>query len=133
MGLSLWVKLPGLLAVPALLFAFRSWRNRCVFAGMLLAVGTATYWPVLAQDAELVVNRVFLYQGMLVGTTKGMRGGRFASCVGAFIAGRPRGSRLLISPVFISATTRCFATDAHTVSFSLRSDATTTDRQIWQA
>jgi len=72
LGLSIWVKLPGLLAAPSLLLALPSLRQRSLFAASAALVGLAPYLPLLLQDAERVVGSVFLYPGLRIQTTAGI-------------------------------------------------------------
>ena len=50
LGASLWVKLPGILALPALLIMLRRWRLRGVFLVAAAVVALLTYLPALIQD-----------------------------------------------------------------------------------
>src|SRR3984893_10236674 len=58
-GACLWVKIPGILALPALLILFRRWRLRALF--LLAAVLTAfsTYLPAFIQDYKVVYANAF--------------------------------------------------------------------------
>jgi hypothetical protein len=71
-GASFWVKLPGVLALPALLLLFRRWRLRAFF--LLAAVVTAlvTYIPPVIQDYKIVVANVFGYRGLILQTAAGV-------------------------------------------------------------
>src|ERR1700730_15883257 len=44
-GAGLWIKLPGILAFPALLILFRNWRSRALFALAGVATALSTYLP----------------------------------------------------------------------------------------
>jgi hypothetical protein len=70
-GAGFWVKLPGVLAVPALLLLFRSWRTRAIFllAAALTALGA--YLPALIQDYKIVCTNVFGYRGLILQTADG--------------------------------------------------------------
>ena len=73
LGLSLWIKVPGILGAPILFFALPDWRTRFHFGlgfGATLMLG---YGPWLVQDLELVVRSVFLYPGLMIQTTEGIR------------------------------------------------------------
>ena len=73
LGLSLWIKVPGLLGAPILLLALPSWKERFHFSlglGLCLALG---YGPWLVLDPELVIRSVFLYPGLMIQTTAGTR------------------------------------------------------------
>src|SRR5205807_617560 len=71
-GASLWVKLPGILALPALLALFRRRRIRGIF---LLAAATSaflTYLPALVQDYKIVFSNVLAYRGLILQTADGV-------------------------------------------------------------
>jgi hypothetical protein len=71
-GAGLWIKLPGILAFPAFMTFFRSWRSRVIFS--LAATGAAliTYLPALIQDYKVVWTNVFGYRGLVLQTTGGV-------------------------------------------------------------
>jgi hypothetical protein len=71
-GVGLWIKLPVILAAPALLFAFEGWRRRLAFAAATLLVGVSTYLPVLVEAPGLVYERVLAYPGLNILTPGGM-------------------------------------------------------------
>jgi hypothetical protein len=73
LGVSLWIKLPGVLAAPALGFAFPRWRDRLAFGASLLVTGALTYLPLLVVDSEIVFRRVLSYQGLVILTSAGVR------------------------------------------------------------
>lgn len=70
-GAGLWIKLPVLIAAPALFFALPGWRARLIFGATALGVGVATALPTLVSAPQLVAERVLGYQGMLVSTPDG--------------------------------------------------------------
>lgn len=70
-GVGLWIKLPVLIAAPAVGFALRGWRARTVFAATALGVGVATWVPALWTAPALVVERVILYPGLFITTPDG--------------------------------------------------------------
>lgn len=73
LGLSLWIKVPGILGAPILLLALPHWRARVQFGlgfGICLMLG---YGPWLIQDLELVIRSVFFYPGLMIQTTEGIR------------------------------------------------------------
>ena len=73
LGLSLWIKLPGILGAPILFFALPDWRQRLYFSlgfGVCFLLG---YGPWLLQDPELIVRSVFLYPGLMIQTPAGIR------------------------------------------------------------
>jgi hypothetical protein len=71
-GAGLWIKLPGILAFPAFMAFFRTWRSRIIFT--LAATGAAliTYLPALIQDYKVVWTNVFGYRGLVLQTTGGV-------------------------------------------------------------
>ncbi len=91
LGVSAWIKLPGLLAAPVFGFAFPRWRDRVLCALIAFVVGVSTYFPTwfearsfvvehpelvagpikldaasAATAPNLVWQRVFLYRGMYI-------------------------------------------------------------------
>ncbi len=73
LGVGLWIKFPAILAIPALAIAFPGWRARVEFVGCALVVGVASYVPALLEDAEVVIRSVFLYPGLQIQSTAGVR------------------------------------------------------------
>ena len=67
-GLALWIKLPVLVAAPAIFFALPTWRDRLRCGLVALAVGAATYVPAFVAAPSLVGQRVFGYQGIQLHT-----------------------------------------------------------------
>jgi hypothetical protein len=79
-GLAAWVKIPGLLAAPAIVLAFPRWRQRIACAATA-AVGAAAPFALAAWQAEnfaaahprwlhgrnVVLERVFQYRGLEIG------------------------------------------------------------------
>lgn len=65
-GVSLWVKVPGVLAVPALAWFLISWRRRAVFLAVIGLVATIGYLPALLQDPAVVAQNVFGYHGRVL-------------------------------------------------------------------
>ena len=72
LGASLWVKLPGILALPALLILFRRWRGRGVFLLAAAVTALVTYLPALIQDYSIVWTNVFGYRGLILQTSAGV-------------------------------------------------------------
>jgi hypothetical protein len=70
-GLGLWIKLPILLAAPALLFAFSDLRKRATFTATALLVGAATYLPTAVAAPALLFERVIAYPGLTLRTPGG--------------------------------------------------------------
>jgi hypothetical protein len=71
-GASLWVKLPGVLALPALLILFRRWRLRALFLLAAAVTALSTYLPALVQDYKVVYSNVFGYRGLILQTATGV-------------------------------------------------------------
>jgi hypothetical protein len=72
-GASLWVKLPGILALPALLILFfRRWRLRAIFLLAAVVTALSTYLPALVQDYKVVCTNVFGYRGLILQTASGV-------------------------------------------------------------
>jgi hypothetical protein len=65
-GISLWVKVPGVLAIPALAWFIPSWRRRALFLTGIGLVATIGYLPALLQDPAIVAQNVFSYHGRLL-------------------------------------------------------------------
>jgi hypothetical protein len=72
LGLGLWVKLPVLVAAPALCFAFPGWRERGVFAAAAFGAGLLGFAPWLVQEPVLLVQRILGYGGSPVVTPRGV-------------------------------------------------------------
>jgi hypothetical protein len=72
LGLGLWVKLPVLVAAPGLCLAFGTWRQRAIFAASAVAVGAAGALPEIAQDPELLYQRIVAYPGTGMVTPRGV-------------------------------------------------------------
>jgi len=72
LGASLWMKLPGVLALPALLTLFRRWRLRGVFLLAAAVTALLTYLPALVQDYKVVFANVFGYRGLILQTAAGV-------------------------------------------------------------
>lgn len=71
-GTTLWVKLPGILALPALLTLFRRWQTRVVFLSVAAIAGLITYVPSLIEDWRIVWTNVFGYRGLILQTSGGV-------------------------------------------------------------
>jgi hypothetical protein len=71
-GMSLWVKPPTILAIPAFVFALPDWRKRLSFLAAIAVVGISTYIPTILEDPLIVYQRVFGYHGQFIHTTAGI-------------------------------------------------------------
>ena len=71
-GISFWIKLPIVLAIPAFVFFIPNWRKRFQFLLIGGVVGLATYIPVLVQDPAIVWKNVFGYRAQILHTTAGV-------------------------------------------------------------
>jgi hypothetical protein len=69
LGMGLWIKLPGLIAVPALVFFLPHWKERLRFLLTAGIVGISTYLPTLFADPAIIYKNVFRYQGNIIVTT----------------------------------------------------------------
>jgi len=69
LGISLWIKLPGLIAVPALVFFLPNWRERLKFLSACGVAGVLSYIPAILIDPAIVYMNVFGYEGRIVVTT----------------------------------------------------------------
>lgn len=72
LGVSMWIKLPTILAIPAFVFFIPDWRARFQFLVTAAIVGLASYVPALIQDPEVIWENVFGYRAQLLHTTAGM-------------------------------------------------------------
>lgn len=70
-GAGLWIKVPTVLAFPALVVWFRSWRARGIFALAATVTAVSTYIPALVQDYRIVLKNVFGYRGLILQTSSG--------------------------------------------------------------
>jgi hypothetical protein len=72
LGVSLWIKLPTVLAIPALVLFIPDWRRRFQFLLVAGVVALATYVPALLQDPAIVWKNVFGYRAQILHTTAGL-------------------------------------------------------------
>jgi hypothetical protein len=72
LGFSLWIKIPGVLALPVLLLAMSNGRERWRFCTAMAATVLAGYLPWLVQDPTAVVRSVFFYSGLMIQTPVGV-------------------------------------------------------------
>lgn len=68
-GASLWIKLPGLLAIPALVLFVRGWRQRLIFLVVAGVTAASTYLPAVLMDTKALFGTVFAYRGLPIHTT----------------------------------------------------------------
>jgi len=71
LGLGLWIKIPGLLAAPALFLVLPDLEARIRFAGALGATALVGFAPALLVDAGALFGAVFGYSGLRIQTTSG--------------------------------------------------------------
>lgn len=72
LGVSLWIKLPIVLAIPALVFFISDWRKRFQFLVIAGVIGLASYAVPLIQDAPIILKNVFGYRAQILHTTAGV-------------------------------------------------------------
>jgi Glycosyltransferase family 87 len=72
LGVGLWIKLPAVLALPALVLFLPDWRKRFQFLLNSGVVGLLTYVPALVQDPAIVWHNVFGYRAQILHTTAGV-------------------------------------------------------------
>jgi hypothetical protein len=72
LGVSMWIKLPIVLAIPALAFFIPNWRARFKFLAIAAAVALATCLPALVHDPAIVWKNVFGYRAQILHTTAGV-------------------------------------------------------------
>lgn len=72
LGLGLWLKLPVLVAAPALCLALPGWRDRAQLVLATAGVGLLGFLPWLIQDPSLLVDRILGYGGSPVVTPQGV-------------------------------------------------------------
>ena len=72
LGVSLWIKLPTVLAIPALFFFISNWRRRFLFLTVAAVAALATYVPPLIEDPAIVWQNVFGYRAQILHTTAGV-------------------------------------------------------------
>ena len=72
LGISLWIKLPGVLAIPASVLFLKGWRRRLWFLGMIGIVGIVGYLPTLFQDPHAIYVNVLTYRAHNLHTTAGV-------------------------------------------------------------
>jgi hypothetical protein len=71
LGVGFWIKLPGLLALPAFLFYLERWRHRLVFVLATAAIALVGYAPIFLRP-DVVVANVFGYHGGMLQTLGGV-------------------------------------------------------------
>ncbi len=71
-GASLWIKLPGVLAVPAFVFFIPRWRKRLIFLSAFAVAGALGYLPILLKGPDVIFTNVLGYHGQMIQTTSGI-------------------------------------------------------------
>ena len=72
LGLGIGIKLPAVLAAPAVFFWLEGWRRRGAFAGALALVALAAYLPEVAREPALLASRIAGYPGSGAQTVHGV-------------------------------------------------------------
>lgn len=72
LGVSLWIKLPVVLAIPAFVFFIPDWRKRFQFLVVAGAVALATYIPALIAAPSIILRNVFGYRAQILHTVAGV-------------------------------------------------------------
>lgn len=72
LGVSFWIKLPGVFALPVLFFFVPTWRQRFWFLSVVGIVGIAGYFPTLIQDPRAIYGNVLSYRAHNLHTTAGV-------------------------------------------------------------
>lgn len=72
LGASFWIKLPGIMAIPAFVFFLQGWRKRLLFLAVIGLVGVSTYIPAIIKDAPIVYKNIFGYHGIITKTNSGI-------------------------------------------------------------
>ena len=71
-AISLWIKLPGILALPALVLLIPNRKNQLLFVAVTGVAAIASYLPALVADRQIVIANVFGYHGRQLYTTAGI-------------------------------------------------------------
>ena len=71
-GIGCWIKLPIVLAIPAVVLFVPDWRKRFQFLAVAGSIAVATYVPALIQDPAIVWKNVFGYRAQILHTTAGV-------------------------------------------------------------
>ncbi len=72
LGISLWIKLPGVLALPALALLIPNRKKQLLFVAVTGVAAITSYLPVLVADRQIVIANVFGYHGRQLYTTAGI-------------------------------------------------------------
>jgi hypothetical protein len=72
LGLSMWIKLPIVVTIPALVLFIPNWKERFKFLAITGAVALVTYVPALIQDPAIVWKNVFGYRAQILHTIAGV-------------------------------------------------------------
>jgi Glycosyltransferase family 87 len=73
LGAGLWIKIPVVLAIPALLLLAEGWHSRIQFLAVVMVTAISTYLPALFIDAGVVFTNILGYHGQFLQTTGGVR------------------------------------------------------------
>jgi hypothetical protein len=68
LGASVWIKLAGTFAAPAIAFALPRWRQRAVVALVAVLVASSTFVPAFIADREALATNVIGYRGLVMFT-----------------------------------------------------------------
>jgi len=132
LGFGLWIKLPVILAAPALFFAMGDLRRRAVFALAIFAAALPAYLPTLVAAPALLFERVIAYPGLTLRTAGGdpvwgiwfvLPGAAQAAVSGLVAFHQTWNTWIVLVPIALLAWLRRDATDARglgrTLCFSL--------------
>jgi len=71
LGMSLWIKLPFILIIPAMVFSLPGWKRPLKFLLTVVLAGGAAYLIPLLYDPGIIYTNIFAYRGQLIQTTAG--------------------------------------------------------------
>ena len=103
LGASFWIKLPGLMAIPAFVFFLQGWRKRLLFLAVIGLVGVSTYLPAIIKDAPIVYKNIFGYHGRIIQTNSGIPIWGCYIFLVPFFNGLPPELKLILSRPFFFA------------------------------
>ena len=72
LGAGLWIKIPVVLALPALLLLVGGWRRKLEFLALAGLTAFSTYLPAFLMDPRVLCVNVFSYPGLILQTTGGV-------------------------------------------------------------